>query len=139
MGTTIVNGVSKALKRLAALGLAAAISTASLQAWASAESGAINTVQDYMALLFIGDTAGMSNHLDTSMRNQRGAILSNPSYGKTLAKAYSGARYNVVSSEQLSADRASVTVKITLASKDTLHVQFELTDEDNGYKIVSER
>ena len=139
MRNTKAIGVTRALRRLAALSLAAFMSTASIQAWANAESGAVNTVQDYMALLFIGDTAGMSNHLDTQMLNQRGAILGNPSYGKTLAKAYSGASYNVVSSEQLSANRASVTVKITLASQDTLHVQFELTDEEDRYKIVSER
>lgn len=137
MSTT--NTAKLATKRIAAICITAILSAASVQAWAKAESGAIATVQSYMALLFVGDTAGMSSHLNESMLSERGAVLGNPNYGRTLAKAYRGAVFNVVESEQLSAERALVTVKITLASADALHVQFELTDDEGGYKIVNER
>lgn len=109
----------------------------SLNAQASADREALLAVERYMAALIIGDTQSMGSRMGQKMQAERRKILSNPSYSKTLQKAYAGAKYEVLDSTQTADDRALVTVRITLASKDTVHVRFELADGPE-YVIVSE-
>lgn len=109
----------------------------SVNAQAAADRDALLMVEGYMAALIIGDTQNMGNRMGQKMQSERGKILGNPSYSKTLQKAYAGAKYEVVNSTQLADDRAEVTVRITLASKDTVHVRFELAGGPD-YFIVSE-
>ena len=110
---------------------------ASTTAQADADRAALATVQGYMGSLIIGDTQNMGNRMAEKMQAERGKILGNPGYAKTLQKAYAGASYEVINSTQLSADRAEVTVRITLASNDQVHVRFELAGGPD-YVIVSE-
>lgn len=110
---------------------------ASAGAAAAADRAALAAVQGYMGALIIGDTQNMGNRMHQKMQAERSKTLGNPSYSKTLQKAYAGARYEVVSSTQLDADRAEVIVRITLASRDQVHVRFELAGGPE-YVIVSE-
>lgn len=109
----------------------------SLNAQAAADRDALRAVDSYMAALVIGDTQKMASRMGQRMQAERGKILGNPSYSKTLQKAYAGAKFEVLNSTQLAEDRAAVTVRIILASKDMVHVRFELAGGPD-YLIISE-
>lgn len=105
---------------------------------APASASAVNAVRSYMKSLFIGDVGGMEQVLGDRLKKERARTLSNAKYPRTLQSAYAGASYSVVESDQKSATRASVTVRIKLKSADIIHVSFLLDGSDGDYEIVAE-
>ncbi len=65
-------------------------------------------------------------------------MLANPNYSRTLQRAYRGASYEIVESDQTTAEQASVLVKIVLANNEQVHVRFVLGDTGERYAIISE-
>ena len=91
-----------------------------------------------MKSLFIGDVGGMEQALGERLRKERARTLGNAKYSSTLQSAYAGASYSVVESDQKSATRALVTVRILLKSSDVIHVSFLLDGSSGNYEIVAE-
>ena len=107
-------------------------------ATAAADNDALETVEDYLAALMAGDVEGVRETLGGFLASERDALLSNPNYSTSLRRAYAGADYRIVHSEQLPDGSARVDAELLLADDQALSVQFVLEAQDSGYKIVSE-
>ncbi|MEM7220377.1 MAG: hypothetical protein AAF515_18590 [Pseudomonadota bacterium] len=126
------------MKQTITAALLAGLIALSSNAFASADRAAVAVVDSYMTALVDGNLRAMKRQLSKRMKKERKRVLANTQYANTLQRAYTGASYEVISSEQVSATRAVVTVRITLESSDKVHVRFTLDGGPNDYTITSE-